>query len=74
MGGFVGLEEINVNCENMAYIEILDRDFTDMLCMTKGTTFISNHTNSVVVASIFFDMTKPVLLNTTLTKTFKRCS
>jgi hypothetical protein len=57
MGGFVGLEEINDNCENMAYRETMDTGFTDMLCLT----FISNHTNPVVMASISCDMTKPVL-------------
>lgn len=45
MGDFFGLKEINDNCGKMAYIEIMDRGFTDTLRVIKRRTFISNHTN-----------------------------
>lgn len=42
---FLGLEEINDNCRKMAYVEMMDRGFTDMLRVTKRRTFKSTHTN-----------------------------
>jgi hypothetical protein len=54
VGDFLGLEEINDNCGKTAYIEMMDRGFTDMLRVTKRRTFISNSTNVSLPTSYGF--------------------